>query len=450
MSVALFGDYHPHRKARAAFTDRAIVLLMLAGRRGAKTHTGARRMLRKIYEEDLPRFRDAPYRPGAVKRGSAMWWKRRPRLHYWVVAETSDLLKEPQRYLLEFLPPELLDHPDASTGALWLKPDILIEFKTGLLPKRLVSSGLNGVWVEEAARLAPTAWQGFLQQTLADKGGWAQFTTTPLGQDWTYDQIEKLSDAGEPGYSTHRWVTSDNTKMPELLKAVEKARKLMPATYFKREYEASRDAFEGQIYPFDEHTMVEPLPKGLQMVRRLGCQDWGFTAPGAHIAIGLTSSDPNKAHVWALDEVYDNSQLVEDYWVPEVLAKMAKWGYREVAADPAEPDNIVRFRNAGIQCVGHKNYTNAKYDEHERSVRAGIRVLAMLMHQGRFHVTPACTNLIAELKSYRWDSHKGGSQGGVLIERPAPGQKEHAATACRYGVTYGLKGASFVPLALVG
>ncbi len=451
MKVALFSDYQPHRKARAAFLDDALYLLMVAGRRGAKSHTGARRMLRKIFR-DLKASKGKPYKPGAVKRGSAMWWKRRPRLHYWVVAETSDLLKEPQKYLLEFLPEGLLDHADGTTGELWLKGDILIEFKSGLIPKRLVSSGLNGLWIEEAARLGPTAWQGFLQQTLADKGGWAQFTTTPLGQDWTYDQIEQLADKGEPGYSCHHWVTSDNTKMPKLLEAVEKARRLMPATYFKREYEASRDAFEGQIYPFLDSgpkSMVhDAYPAGLQFAKRVGCQDWGFTAPGAHVVLGITAGHPNDAHVWAIDEVYDQSQLVESFWVPAVHKMMAKWKYNEVVADPAEPDNLHRFRSAGIRVTGHKNYAIAagKFDEHERSVRAGIRAMSMLMHQGRFHVMRHCVNLIAELKSYRWDSYKAGSQTGVLIERPAPGQKEHAATATRYGVTYALKGANFEPL----
>jgi hypothetical protein len=448
VDVALFGDYYPHPKARAAFLDDAMVLLMVAGRRGAKTHTSARRMLRMIYERDLPRYISAPYKPGAVKPGTAMWWRRRPRLHYWVVAETADLLKEPQRYLLEFLPAELLEHADATSGALWLRPDILIEFKTGLLPKRLVSSGLNGVWVEEAARLSPVAWEGFLQQTLADKGGWAQFSTTPLGQDWTYSQIELPALRGELGYACHAWVTADNTKMPELQKAVEKARKLLPPTYFKREYEASRDAFEGQIYPFDEATMAfDRLPPGVQLLRRLGGQDWGFTAPGAHITTGFTSADPNRSDVWALDEVYDSSQLVEDYWVPEVRKKMARWKYNETVADPAEPDNIQRFNDAGINTYGHRNLivASTKWDDHERSIRAGIRAIASLMHQKRFFVLKSCPNLISELKSYRWDSFKAGARHGSLIERPAPGQKDHAATAFRYGATTGLEGAVFEP-----
>src|SRR6185295_12955284 len=86
----LFTGYSPHPKAWRAFIDDAANLLMLAGRRGAKTHTGARRFLRLIYERDLPAKLEAevlkPYAPGAAKRGTAMWWKRRPRLHYWIVA----------------------------------------------------------------------------------------------------------------------------------------------------------------------------------------------------------------------------------------------------------------------------------------------------------------------------------------------------------------------------
>jgi hypothetical protein len=440
--VGLFDDYSPHPKAWRAFKDDAKNLLMLAGRRGAKTHTGAKRFLRLIYEKDLPaamvRAVQTPYRPGAARRGTAMWWKRRPRLHYWIVAETYDLLKEPMRYLLQFLPPHLLEHADAGENAIWLKPDILVEFKTVHDPKRAVGSGLAGIWVEEAARIGATAWEGFISHGLADNDGWAQFTTTPLGQDWTFEAIEKHARAGAPGYSFHAWKTTDNIRAPNVITRAAEAKLRLPPAYYKREYEASREAFEGQIYAFDEATMVKRPPLGKQFVRRLGCQDWGFSAPGAHIVLGLTSNDPRACEVWALEEVYSDSQLVEDFWVPEVLKVMARHRYREVVADPAEPDNIWRFKSAGIHCVGHKNFSVAKYDEHERSVRAGIRAMAALIHQKRFYVDPSCKNLISELLSYRWDQYKTGAMS--LIERPAPGQKEHAATACRYGVSYALKG----------
>jgi hypothetical protein len=173
VNLDLFRGYDPFPHARRAFLDDAQFLLMLAGRRGAKTHTGGRRFLRKIYGCDLPRFISAPYNPGAARRGTAVWWKRRPRLHYWVVAETYNLLKEPMRYLLEFLPYELLEHVDNTENAFWLRPDILVEFKTAHDPRRLVGSGLNGIWLVEAARMSPAAWPGFMQPLIVANGGWA-------------------------------------------------------------------------------------------------------------------------------------------------------------------------------------------------------------------------------------------------------------------------------------
>lgn len=450
--VSLFGDYDPHPKARKFFLDNHRFVLATCGRRGAKSHTGARRMLRKIFEDDWPRARARPYSPGAARRGTALWWDRRPRMHYWVLAETVELLAEPKRYLLQFLPAELLDHADNTKNRLWLHGDILIEFKTAHDPKRTVGSGLDGIWIEEAARIRSDAWQGFIMHGLADKGGWAQFTTTPLGEDWTFEQLVKPAIEGDAEFGFHTWRTADNIRAPEVLKYVEWARKHLPPEYFKRELEASYEAFIGQIYEhFNPDTMVvDKLPLGVQLVRRLGCQDWGFTAPGAQVVLGLTSLNPDEAHVWAIDEEYSSSKLVEEFWVPSAKRLAQAYRFNEWVADPAEPDNIDRMKRAGVRMVGHKNYQASNYDEHERSVRAGIRMFSALMYQQRFHILrkpaptkPGCSHLISELKSYRW-----AQQGATLVERPAPGQKEHAATAARYGVTYGLRGSHMQPLGM--
>ncbi len=467
LKVGVFATYRPHAKARVAFWDDARFLLILTGVRGAKTHTAARRMIRLIIR-DLKAHQAAatPYSPGAVKEGTAMWWKRRPRLHYWVVAATFDLLKEARRCLLDSIPPEMLEHADAAENSLWLHPDILIEFKSGSHPERLVAVGLNGVWIDEGARLSPIAWPAYLSSRVADKRGWMQCTTTPLGRDWTWDHMEIHANAGEPDYAVHKWHTIDNTKMPHLVEQVEQARRLMPPQWFKREYEADRDSFIGQIYEsFNEKTMVvDALPPGIRFTQIVGCQDWGFTAPGAHIIIGITSQDHHAAHIWALDEIYSPSQLVEDWWVPKIKLKQKLGGYGnyEVVGDPAEPDNIQRLRDAGIDCVRHRNnFSGNRYDEHARTIRSGIRFFASLIHQGRFHIVrrpkgvptddvkgKGCLNLIEEIKSYHWEQRKGGDMGGTLVERPAPNQKEHAATAARYGVTYALHGAVFVPVSM--
>ena len=461
-AVQLFRGYNPHPKAWKFFKDNRRYCLATCGRRSAKSHTGARRFMRRVFEDLAGPKGKTPYDPGAARRGTALWWDRRPRLHYWVCAHENEQLDEPRRYILEVLPPELLDHADNSKGRLWLHGDILIEFKTLHDPKQKVGSGLDGIWIEEAARVRADAWQGFVNFALADREGWAQFTTTPLGKDWTYSNLYLKSLEDPENYGFHTWFMSDNIRVPAIVAYDAEMKRTLPPAYYKRECRASYDAFIGQIYEDfdpgricpDKFPMVtDDLPRGVQLVKRIGTQDWGFTAPGAQVVLGSTNADPNKAALWAIDEVYSTSQLVEDFWAPSARALNAKHKMNEWVADPAEPDNLERMKRVGIRMTGHKNYMTAKFDEHERSVRAGIRMLASLIYQGRFHITRKCPNLLSEIESYRWADAPGGG-GGVtdanpragLQEKPAPGQKEHAATAARYGVTYLMKGARFEAL----
>ena len=431
ISVDLFGDDELHVPAYEFWKDPTRFCLADAGRRGAKTYTGAKKFWKKVWGEDWPTWKNRPYHPGAVRRGSPMWWSRRPRLHYWVCADTYELLDEPKRYLLQFLPEELIDHIDNGRGKWWLKGDILIEFKTVHDPKKKVGSGLNGMWIEEAARVRADAWGLYLRPALADKQGWAIFTTTPLGRDWTWTEIAAKAEAGVPGYSHHKWFTADNTRCPGLREEVEEARRNLPPEYFEREFEASRQAFIGQIYKgFKRSRLVHAtLPQGIQFQRILGGCDWGFSNPGALLVAGLTYGD--RPQLWFLDEVYSASLLVEDFWAPEAVKLQKKWRFNEWVADPAEPDNLVRFQRAGIKVSKHSNYGAGTFDEHARSVLSGIRTMSALLHQDRVRVLSACTNLASEFENYVWQT----TPSGIQLEQPAPHQKDHAVTVARYIAT---------------
>jgi hypothetical protein len=443
LNVDFFRGDVLHRHAHNFFCDDSRFCLALAGTRGAKTYTGAKRFWRLVWYHDWPRHANDPYEPGAARKGTALWWDRRPRLHYWVVAPEHNLLDEPKRYLLQFLPPELIEHTDNTKGRWWLRGDILIEFKSAHDPKMLVAVGLNGLWMDEADRMKADAWKGQLRARVADKGGWVQATTTPLGKTWTFGAFEEPAKQGIPGYGYHTWRTVDNTLLPSLVEEIKDAKARLPPEYFKREYEASREAFIGQIYSeFDPHTMVHPvLPKEVQLFTRCGGQD-----KGASIVVGASSTDLKRAHVWVVDERYEANQLVEDYWIPEVLALNARWKFNEWSCDPEAPDNIARYRDAKINASGHRNFSAGKYDEHQRSVKAGIRMIASLIHQKRFHVLANCKNFIEEMKSYRWRTAPGNND--VLIEEPADGQADHGMDAGRYAITRLMRGAVFEALGI--
>lgn len=430
--------------------SQARFICATAGRRGGKTATAARKFLSRIMEDYAKaKASGRKYEPGAARPGTPQWRDRRAYLHYWCVAETNDLLDEVKRALLEAIPSELLDSVDNVQQRWWLRGSLLIEFKSGKDPRRLVGSGLNGIWIEEASRLRADAWPGFMRPLLSDKQGWAIVTGTPLGDDWVYEAFERPAELGTEGYEVHRWRTIDNIMCPGLREEVAMAKATLPDEYFRREYEADRNAFVGQIYKeYDPRTMlIDELPPGVQFTRKVGGVDWGFSAPGCELVAGITAPKP-VAHglalpfVYFLDEVYDNQELVEDFWVPEGLKLQAKWGFNDWVADPAEPDNLLRFTQSGMRVTGHKNYGSGKFDEHERSIRAGIRLMKILFKNRRVFVLKACKNLDSELRSYKWDT----SSDGRMVEREAPGQKQHAATAARYIVSACIKPPVMRPL----
>ena len=242
--------------------------------------------------------------------------------------------------------------------------------------------------------------------------------------------------APDHNYSAHTWKSLDNIRAPGLAEEVERARLELPPEHFEREWEANRQAFIGQVYKAfkaNRHVFDE-LPDTVRFQRVLGGADWGTSNPGCLLAAGITGGD--RPHVWVRDEVYSASMLVEDFWVPEAKKINARRKFNDWVGDPAEPDNILRMQHAGVRMDKHRNFASGGWDEHARSIMAGIRTMASLIHQGRFHVHKSCVNLIDELENYVWDR----TSAGLQLDRPKAHQKDHAVTTARYIVTSALEG----------
>lgn len=405
---------------------------MVAGRRGGKTKAAGEIFVERVFNVDRPRAMCRPYWPGAAIRGRAQWWDRRPRQHYWVVSEINDLLDESKRALLDALPGELIEHADNAQGRWWLYGDILIEFKSGHDPKRLVSAGLDGMWIEEGSRLRADAWPGFLRPCLSDKGGWAILTTTPLGRDWTYEHFYLPWLRGERDYEFVTWRTLDNP-LPSIQEEVELARRTLSPEHFRREYEASYDAFVGQIYSEFSRKQCEykDLPKGIAFAQGCGAIDWGWAGAGSMHIVGRDTQQ----HVWVLAERYEPNLLVEDYWIPEAHKLGKQYGIRDWIADPEAPDNIERFNRAGLVTSPHTNFGSGKFDEHSRSVLSGVRLISSLIHRKKLHIHESCVHLLAQMESYHWASVVRG-QNTAFADYPAANQEDHACDSSRYGITW--------------
>lgn len=408
-----------------------------AGTRGGKTRTAAAKFVVRILKD---------YKRGKGREPAGVGKDRRARLHYWVVSPTSDLLKEPKRYLMEMIPAELYEDPKrpiSHENQMWLVKDILIEFRSADHPLSLVSVGLNGLWLDEAARIKADAWQGNLRGRLSDKQGWALFSSTPLGQNWLWTDIVRKGTPGDPDYHPDFkvivWHTADNQTIDR--REIAAAKATMSTRFYKREYEADFSAFLGTVFDeFSESTHVQTQaefalamgargnsPAALRgLFRRIiAGVDWGWSSPGAIIVVG----DLGGRYV-VLDESYASHrrvfdpQLSGETWVGEARRLRDLWGVSQFFCDPSAPDKIHEFMRVGLPAVGAYN-----------DIIYGVRKLSEAMHiengKSRFTVLSHCANFIREAKAYLWDEVKG-TDG--FADLPAPNQSDHALDAGRYGI----------------
>ena len=398
----LSSGYTPHA-AQAEFHRTAKRFAVLAaGARGGKTHAAAREFLDRIYRKDRP-----------TKTGP---------LHYWAAAPTYSLGKVMLREIFLALGGQtspFIRRYGKADREMELIGDVTVEFKTTDRTETLVAVGLDGLWLDEAARAKPDAWLGGLSMRLSDRAGWALFSTTPLGRNWFFDHLVKPAIRGDEGHSFHTWHSTANTAAPALAAEVERQRLVLPAPYFRREYEASFDAFIGQIYEdFDLGLHIVSDPPDNVKETRYGV-DWGFRNPGAILALQLDGAD-----CWhVVDEEVHTGVLVDGdsaaTWVKLAKAMVARHGDGIFYCDPSAPANIAALRRAGLKPRAANNEVAPGILSVAKAIKPLDNVPGIVVHRG-------CKTTIDELTTYRWNERAGG-------EVPLK-ENDHTCDALRYAL----------------
>ena len=412
-TIDLFDGYVPHAKQLAFHASNARIKCCAAGTRGGKTYAGAREFLRKVYTDR------------AEKRG---------RLFYWVVAPDYNLTEVAKEEIFDLLGGDLDDPSDSPLVKKWnasklrltLYGDIRVEFKSAERPERLVARGVNGVWIDEAGRCPAVTWSN-LRARIADKQGWALFTTTPMGKNWFYNEIFELGLKGSPkrerDYASFHWTTADNTTLPHLRKEMEIARKTLPKRYFMRDWMASFEIFSGQIYDEfsrGDHVIErDNIPKDFTKV--IMGKDWGFADnhPGASVVLGQA-----RGGKWYLIEEIVETRRLLDWWVEQDKELVKKYGVEMIYADPSEPEHIYKYRTVDLPIMEARN-----------RVAPGIQTVATLIHIDEDTGNPSlyfaedCTFSIEEHENYRYKENRMG----VSTEEPHK-DKDHTCDAVRYAL----------------
>lgn len=120
-----------------------------------------------------------------------------------------------------------------------------IRAKSADNPVSLLGEGLDWLVVDEAARLKPHIWEGYLSQRLIDKKGWALLISTPKGKGFFFD----LFRAGQRGLAQFESWNCPSTTNPHLdADLIEAERLRLPERVFRQEYMAEFVEGAGAVF----------------------------------------------------------------------------------------------------------------------------------------------------------------------------------------------------------
>ncbi len=398
----LWAGYTPLPVALPFHASNSRYKTIYAGVQSGKSYTADREFFKLIYEDR------------AIKSGP---------LQYWAVAPTYPLTRRQEFLIRQFLNPlGLIIGETKSERIIRLKGGIVIQFKTGDRPDLLVAEPVDGMWIDEAARLKESAWTDNLEGRTTSTLGWSLFTTASKGRNWFYKTLIKPAEQGDRDYFALNWRTVDNISIPGIQEEVARKKRTLPAKLFKREYEASLDAFEGQIYEeWSEKTHVfsgDPPPfKSVSYG-----YDWGKRNPGVLLAVG----EDGDGRLWVVDELARTGQTLAA-WAVYAAEMQGRWERGILYYDPSMGDSSDEFGQGGVYAEKANNAVGLGIDACMKALhpveqpvgkdgKAVAALPGLMVHE-------RCELLREEMPAYRW----GPSEQPVK-------ENDHALDALRYAV----------------
>lgn len=257
-----------------------------------------------------------------------------------------------------------------------------------------------------------------LRPTLDRPNSKAIFISTPRGQNnWFSKFFQRGFSADFPEWCSISADYRENERMSE--SDVAEARRSMTKAHFEQEYMASFTMFEGQVFNFNRAQDVQEyeVADGDEI---FGGIDVGYRDPTAFVVIAY---QPTTDTFHVVDE-YLKAEATTDKHAEAFKEYIDIWGIDPIFIDSAAPQFA-----SDLAYLYDIPTIKAKKD-----VLPGIAYVQTLVEQGRLKVSPHCTNTLATLDQYRWDTKET-----LTKEKPLHDDYSHMADALRYALyTYTL------------
>ena len=151
---------------------------------------------------------------------------------------------------------------------------------------------------------------------------------------------------------------------------------------------------EGVVYPqFDRqaHTITKEEAAKINFDRYFCGVDWGWEHWGAIVLIGVKGND------YYILEEYARQHWHIEKWISIARDIISRFGNIPFYCDPARPEHISSFVDAGIRAFPGNN-----------RVLSGIEAIATLMQSNLFHIVYAqCPRFKEEIYKYIWKKNTG-------------------------------------------
>jgi len=258
--------------------------------------------------------------------------------------------------------------------------------------------GVSLLVIDEAARVPDDLYRS-VRPMLAVSQGRLVALSTPFGRrGFFHDEWH-----GTGPWKRVRITWHDCPRISESFLAEE--RRALGGNWVRQEYECEFTALEGLVYPDFPSALVRggELPAG----REVGGIDWGWRNPFAAVWGVLDAADV----LWIGHERYRTQTPLHEHIA--ALPKEVMW-----YADPSGATEIQECRAA-----------DRKVQPGTNDIRLGIAAVTARLRTGRLKVLgPACPNLVAESRLYRYPTPR---ERALVGEDPVDANN-HALAALRY------------------
>jgi len=255
-----------------------------------------------------------------------------------------------------------------------------------------------------------------LRPTLDKLNSKAIFISTPRGKNnWFAEFFSRGYSPAFPEWCSIKADYRENTRMS--LSDVEEAKRSMSRAEFEQEYMANFNVYEGIIYEVPQSSIIEyTQEEGDDFIAGL---DPGYRDPTALITIAYRPST-------------DVFHIIGEYYASERNTKQHVEFMRPIlergGIDTVYVDSAAAQFASDLASIYDINTIKAKKD-----VLPGIAYVQTLFQTNRLLIDPSCTQTLAELDQYQWDTSEGQKR-----EKPVH-LHSHIPDAIRYALyTYTL------------